>query len=103
MSPREFGGLALWAGSLYMLCFAFVTEQWHVYLLNAVRAPRYRHEELDFIAMQALLGPQALAFPATSAIKSRLVGESEPHGFQLTLFSLRSKARAATRQALRPI
>ncbi|CAJ1437718.1 unnamed protein product [Effrenium voratum] len=53
-------GLALWSGTLYMLCFAFITEQWHVYLLNAV-----------------LLGPQALAFPATSAIKSRLVAESE--------------------------
>eukprot|EP00913_Durusdinium_trenchii_P031015 g29047.t2 len=53
-------GLALWAGAFYMLCFAFITTQWHVYILNAV-----------------LLGPQALAFPATSAIKSRLVAESE--------------------------
>ena len=27
--------MALFAGALYMLCFAFVTEAWHVYLLNA--------------------------------------------------------------------
>ncbi|CAL1160170.1 unnamed protein product [Cladocopium goreaui] len=53
-------GLALWAGALYMLCFACVTQQWQVYILNAV-----------------LLGPQALAFPAISAIKSRLVAEHE--------------------------
>eukprot|EP00435_Cladocopium_sp_Y103_P031739 s1132_g8.t1 len=48
-------GLALWAGALYMLCFALITQQWQVYILNAV-----------------LLGPQALAFPAISAIKSAL-------------------------------
>lgn len=53
-------GLALWAGALYMLCFACITQQWQVYILNAV-----------------LLGPQALAFPAISAIKSRLVAEHE--------------------------
>lgn len=29
-------GLALWAGAFYMLCFAFITTQWHVYILNAV-------------------------------------------------------------------
>eukprot|EP00434_Breviolum_minutum_P003856 symbB.v1.2.003391.t1/scaffold190.1/size276550/16 len=53
-------GFALWAGAMYMLCFAFITQSWQVYVLNAV-----------------LLGPQALSFPAISAIKSRLVDEHE--------------------------
>ncbi|CAE7724725.1 Ankrd17 [Symbiodinium sp. CCMP2592] len=70
-------GLALFAGALYMLCFAFVTEAWHVYLLNAV-----------------LLGPQALAFPATSAIKSRLVAESEQGQLQGALTTGKSIAES---------
>ena len=177
-------GVALWAGAFYMLCFAFITSQWHVYVLNAAAwrddslflrdlvglsenpvqnanqvtficwfrygllcaiAPAFppfpqlkqlfgqlfghnmamghnqvgtvpyylrwtpffwvrRHQNYGFDSFpdifkaplpdlwksewfslvftskspaQLLLGPQALAFPATSAIKSRLVAESE--------------------------
>ena len=29
-------GFALWAGAMYMLCFAFITQSWQVYVLNAV-------------------------------------------------------------------
>ena len=74
-----------------MLSFAFITEAWHVYLLNAAArletACCPRCVELRTVAVsvsmlesQVLLGPQALAFPATSAIKSRLVAESELRG-----------------------
>ncbi|CAE7655642.1 tetA [Symbiodinium pilosum] len=70
-------GLALFAGTLYMLSFAFITEAWHVYVLNAV-----------------LLGPQALAFPATSAIKSRLVAENEQGQLQGALTTGKSIAES---------
>merc|ERR1719203_1915691 len=69
--------VSLCANCLYIFLFAFVTEPWQVFVPNA-----------------ALVGPGVMAFPATSAIKSRLVAKEEQGHLQGALNTGKSMAEA---------
>lgn len=70
-------GVSLCSTALYMLAFAFVADPWQVYTLNLT-----------------LLGPAVMAFPATSAITSRLVGQEEQGYLQGALSTGKALAEA---------